>query len=68
MIRDFNGNRVQANVRREDVGGRQLWGATVWFGGLYGVASDVRRYYYATRAAARRGSISDTPGKRGRVA
>jgi len=62
--RDQNGRRLHADVRREEDGS---WGATVWFGGLNGLGTHVRRYYYRTRAEARRADISDSPGRRGCV-
>ena len=46
----------------------EAWGSNVWWGGLYGSATNVGRYYYATRAQARESDISDEIGKRGRVA
>ena len=64
MTRDSNGNTLRADVRKEG----SLWGRNVWFGGLNGLGTNVRRYYYSTRDAARGGCIADETGKRGRVA
>ena len=64
MTMDMNGNAVTKSVRRESDG---TWGATVWFGGGLGPATDVRRYYYMTRRDARAADISDVIGQRGRV-
>ena len=63
MIVDQNGNRVCQNIQREDEG----WGVTVWFGGINGFTTTVRRNVYATRAQARKGDISDDIGQRGRI-
>jgi len=63
-IHDSNGNRITRSIAREGDG----WGVTVWFGGLNGLATDVRRYVYATREQARRASISDAVGRDGRIA
>lgn len=68
IIRDQNGNRLTRDVRLETLkDGSEAWGVNVWWGGLYGFATDVRRYYYETRAQARRGDISDSPGQNGCV-
>jgi len=56
MVRDANGNRLHRDVRREPCG---CWGATVWFGGWNGLGTNVRRYYYPTRAKARAADITD---------
>ncbi len=64
QVRDQNGNRLSANVRRESDGS---WGRTVWFGGANGFATTVRRYFYRSRAEARKGCISDEIGRDGRV-
>jgi hypothetical protein len=63
-VRDSNGNVLRTNVRRESEG----WGATVWFGGLNGLGTNVRRYIYRTRAEARAACLSDVPGHSGRIA
>ena len=63
IVRDPNGNRVRKNVCRDDTG----WGVTVWFGGINGFTTIVRRHVYATRAQAQDGDISDGVGQRGRV-
>lgn len=66
--RDQNGRAMRHDVRLETIGGREVWGATVWFGGgCGGLATNARRYYYDTAAAARAADISDVPGARGRV-
>jgi hypothetical protein len=61
-IRDQNGSIVTASITREEDG---TWGATVWFGSR--PATEIRRYYYATREYARHADISDDIGKNGRV-
>lgn len=61
MRTDSNGNRVFRAVRKDG----DVWGANVWSGS--GCVTNVRRYYYSTRAAARKADISDEIGKRGRV-
>ena len=53
---------VTRDVRREADG---TWGVNVWSGSQY--VTDVRRYFYSTRDAARKGDISDAPGRHGRV-
>lgn len=58
MPTDQNGNRITKDVRREPDG---TWGANVWWGS--GCVTCVRRYYYATREAARHADISDEPGR-----
>lgn len=64
-IKDSNGRPVTPSVSHDADG----WGVTVWMGGRNGLATDVRRYYYATRAQARAASISDAPGDAsGRIA
>ena len=63
-IKDSNGTAVTSSIRREALG----WGVNVWAGGLNGLATDVRRYTYATREQARRADISDAPGRNGRIA
>lgn len=68
MVRDQNGNALSADVRWKLIGDLACWGVTVWFGGAMGPATEVRRYYYRTREQARRGSIGDSIGQRGRVA
>jgi hypothetical protein len=66
MIRDSNGTPLNRNVRREANG---YWYVTVWFGGVNGMGTDVRRYGYRTREQARNGDISDDFGARtGRIA
>lgn len=65
VVRDQNGVRLTASVSREPDG---TWGRTVWFGGVNGLGTNVRRYYYVTRAAAMRGDISDEISRDGRVA
>ena len=55
-IYDQNGNRVTRSIRRNASGN---WEVTVYFGGLYGFATNVRRIEMRTRAAARRADISD---------
>jgi len=62
---DQNGRTVTANVAREADG---TWGANVWCGSGPWGATTLRRYYYATRSAARDANIGDEPGKRGCVA
>ena len=43
---------MRHDVRLETIGGREVWGATVWFGGgCGGLATNARRYYYDTAAA-----------------
>lgn len=64
-VRDQNGERLTASVAREPDG---TWGRTVWFGGVNGLGTNVRRYFYSTRATAMRGDISDEIGRDGRVA
>lgn len=67
-ITDPNGRTLRRDVRRETLpGGRAAWGVSVWFGGAGGVATTVRRHYYASREQARAGDISDDVGSRGRV-
>ena len=63
-VTDNNGKTLSKNVKKEEQG----WGVTVWFGGLNGLGTNVRRYYYETRSQAQNGDISDDIGKRGRVA
>lgn len=46
---------------------RGTWTATVWFGHPAN-ATNVMRYEYATRKQARDSDISDSIGKRGRIA
>ena len=58
---DGNGKRVFKDLRREG----DVWGVNVWFG--RGCVTNVRRYYYATRAAAQNADISDEIGKNGRI-
>ena len=53
---DSNGKKVQRNVAQNSDG---TWSANVWFGGLNGLATNVRRYTYATRQEARDADISD---------
>ncbi len=48
------------NLRKEPDG---TWGVNVWFG-MY-TPTNLRRYYYSTRAEAAKADISDEPGKRG---
>lgn len=62
--RDSNGTPVSASIIRS----RDGWAARVWFGGLNGLATDVRTYTYRTREQARRADISDGIGQRGRIA
>jgi len=64
ITKDSNGNTLTSSISREGSG----WGVTVWFGGYNGLGIDVRRYTYETRAAARRGDISDSIGQNGRLA
>jgi len=64
MIRDSNGQPLAKRVR-QSANGR--WGRTVWFGGLNGLGTNVRRYYYRTHRAALAGDISDAIGRRGRI-
>jgi len=65
---DQNGRTLRRDVRRETLpGGHEAWGVNVWSGGAGGLATTVRRYYYASREKARAGDISDDVGKRGRV-
>ena len=61
MTTDSNGRRVERDIRREG----NVWGANVWWGS--GCVTTVRRYYYATRAAARKADVADEIGKNGRV-
>ncbi len=66
MTHDQNGTPIHRSVRREPDG---TWSANVWFGGgLGGVATNVARYRYLTRAQARDADISDDIGQRGRAA
>lgn len=75
-VRDEDGRKLSADVKLEPIpkflgrstDAQEAWGATVWFGGAYGPATVVRRYYYATRQQAEAGDISDDVGSRGRVA
>lgn len=64
MVRDPNGNRVCKRIARAG----NSWAVNVWSGGWYGFATNLRRYYYATREQARMADISDGIGTRGRVA
>lgn len=64
QVKDQNGRRLAANVAREADG---TWSATVWFGGMNGLGTNVRRYYYETRDAAKRADIPDDIGKSGLV-
>lgn len=64
LTRDQDGDILRHSVCREKNG---LWGATVWFGGLYGFATNVRRYYYPTRRDARNACISDDDENSNRV-
>jgi len=67
-ITDQNGRALRRDVRRETLpGGRTAWGATVSFGGAGGMATNVRRYHYATLEQASAADISDDVGRRGRV-
>jgi len=59
---DVDGNPVYKNIERDKDG---IWWVTVWYG--WRPVTDVRRYGYETRAAARAGDISDEPGRRGCV-
>jgi hypothetical protein len=61
MTTDSNGRRVFRDIRREG----NVWGVNVWWGS--GCVTTVRRYCYATRAAARKADIGDEIGKNGRV-
>ena len=59
-IRDQNGNVLTRSIspdvtRHGDAG----WGVTLWFGGIYGFATNVRRVVFATRAQARQADISN---------
>jgi len=65
MTTDSNGRRVFRDIRREEGEEGNVWGVNVWFG--CGWVTNVRRYYYATRAAARKADISDEVGKNGRI-
>jgi hypothetical protein len=65
MTTDSNGRRVFRDIRREEGEEGDVWGVNVWFG--CGCVTNVRRYYYATRAAARKADISDEVGKNGRI-
>ena len=65
METDSNGTTLRRNVRRGKEGG--TWGVNVWFGGANGLGTNVRRYYYQTRATAQEGGISDEVGRNGRV-
>ena len=59
MTTDCNGKRVCRDVRREKAtDGTLVWGSNVWWGGGPCV-TNVTRYYYATRDAARSADISD---------
>jgi len=60
--RDSNDMVVTMSIRHEPDG---TWGRNVWFGRRN--VTDVRRYYYRTRVAARAGDISDDIGQSGRV-
>lgn len=61
-VTDQNGNRLYKRVARESDG---TWGVNVWWGGGFGPATTLRRYYYATRRQAMDGNISDNIGDRG---
>ena len=63
-VTDSNGKNLTKSVKEEEQG----WGVNVWFGGANGLGTNVRRYYYETKAQAQNGDISDDIGKRGRVA
>lgn len=63
-VRDQNGRVLTPSVRRGPDG---LWGATVWWGGINGLGTTVRRYHYATRRQARQADISHAVGSQGRV-
>lgn len=60
-VRDQNGERLFSSVSYGDetADGDVGWGRTVWSGGLYGFATDVRRLVFRSRASARRADISD---------
>jgi len=61
---DQNGKRLTRNLCRSTDGS---WGVTVWWGGANGLGTDARRYYYASRKAARAACITDEIGRNGRV-
>ena len=61
MTTDSNGRSVFRDIRREG----NVWGVNVWWGSEW--VTTVRRYHYATRAAARKADIGDEIGKNGRV-
>lgn len=63
-VKDQNGNSLHRRVQKESDG---TWGVNVWFGGGVGIATNMRRYYYTTRAQAIDGDISDGIGERGKV-
>ena len=64
QIKDQNGNIVRRDIRKECA----QWGVNVWFGGVNGLATSLRRYYYGTRQQARCASIGDVVGQNGRRA
>lgn len=59
-MRDQNGKRVARRIRREP----QLdgWGVNVWFGGVNGLCTSLRRHVYSTRREARGASIATQTG------
>lgn len=59
IVRDQNGKQLSRNIVRDGDG---YWGVNVWFGGLNGLATDVRRYRYRTRNQARAATVADAPG------
>jgi len=61
--KDQNGNDLTRSVKKEENG----WGSNVWFGGINGLGTNVRRYYYSTKKAALKSDISDEIGKDGRI-
>ena len=63
IVRDSNGTRTSSNVKKEN----GSWGVNVWFGGVNGLGTNVRRYYYHTREQAREGNIAHDIGKYGRI-
>jgi hypothetical protein len=60
MPRDQNGNELSRDIRKVTEGGTIGYAATVWSGGAYGPATDVRRYVYKTREQADLADIAHT--------
>ena len=63
-VKDQNGKTLTRSIKKEEAG----WGVTVWFGGINGLVTNVRRYYYESKSAAQDADISDNIGYRGRIA